>query len=370
MKIDSIEIHRVGMPLIYPFRTSYGNDDRIESVLVKMHSGGLYGWGEATPWQSPGYSSECAKTAFLVARDFLAPLLLGEDIPDGKSLQKHLSPFKGNNFAKAAFDLAWWDLASRCEERPLHRMIGGTRPTVEVGADFGVMESVKLLLETIEDAVNKGFKRIKLKFRPGWDLNMISAVRTAFPEIVVHVDCNSAYTLDDIEMFRTLDDFGLSMIEQPLMHDDLIDHAALQKELHTPICLDESITSPSKARKAIQIKACGWINIKPGRVGGLTPAIEIHDICHTAGIPCWVGGMLESSVGGHHCLALASLPNFTYPGDLFPSDRFYHNDLSHPPMKLSGPSEMEMPNVPGCGAEPDAQRLHQNTLEHASLPFT
>jgi o-succinylbenzoate synthase len=366
MRIDSVEIFRVGMPLVYPFRTAFGNDDRIESILVKMTSGGCAGWGESTPWQSPGYSSECASTAFIILRNFLAPLLLRQDIQSGEELQQRLSCVKGNNFAKAALDLAWWDLYAKMDNRPLYRVLGGKRNTVDVGADFGIMESVDLLLRTIDTAVKAGFKRVKLKYRPGWELDMIRAVRKAFPSTVFHVDCNSAYTLENTEMLKRLDEFDLAMIEQPLMHDDLIDHATLQRQIKTPICLDESITSPAKARKAIEIKACGWINIKPGRVGGLTNAVNIHDICQAVGIPCWVGGMLESSVGAHHCLALATLPNFKYPNDIFPTDRFYKQDLSDPAVVLSGPSQATAPEKPGCGSEPNQTRLTAQSLERVS----
>jgi len=365
MKIDRIEIYRVGMPLVYPFRTAFGNDDRIESILVKITSGDHYGWGESTPWQSPGYSAECAPTAFIIIRDFLAPLLLGQDIASGDDLQQRLACVKGNNFAKASLDHAWWDLHARMTVRPLWKVLGGRRNVVDVGADFGIMESVDLLLKTIDGALQAGFKRVKLKYRPGWELDMIRAVRKTFPTAVFHVDCNSAYTLSDADMLRRLDEFNLAMIEQPLMHDDLIDHATLQRELKTPICLDESITSVAKARKAKEIGACRWINIKPGRVGGLTNALAIHNYCQSVGIPCWVGGMLESSLGAFQCAALATLPNFVYPNDIFPSDRFYKHDLSDPPVVLSGPSQLTLPDTAGCGAEPNPDRLKAQTLESA-----
>lgn len=367
MKIDAIEIYRVGLPLVYPFRTAYGNDDRIETLLVKLTSGNLCGWGEATPWQSPGYSVECARTAFIVARDFLAPFLLGKNIESGQALQRALSATKGNFFAKAAFDLAWWDMEAKRQETPLYRLLGGQRATVEVGADFGIMESLDLLVATMGEAIAQGFKRVKLKYRPGWDVPMLEAVRSAFPDTVIHVDCNGAYTLADQPMFQELDRFNLAMIEQPLMYDDLIDHATLQKQLRTPLCLDESITSPERARKAIAIGAGGWINVKPGRVGGLTKALEIHDLCAAADIPCWVGGMLESSIGAHHCLALATLPNFRYPADIFPTERFYHEDLGEPAMALCGPSLMALPDRPGCGAQPRKSPLAKATLEMTEL---
>lgn len=367
MKIDKIDIYRVSMPLVYPFRTAYGNDDTIESVLVCMRSGGVEGWGEATPWSSPGYSAECAKTAFIIIRDFLAPRLHGEDIQSGNALQERLAWVKGNYFAKAALDLAWWDLEAKLQGRPLYQLLGGGSEPVAVGADFGVMDSIDELLKTMATAVADGFKRVKLKFRPGWDTEMVRCVRANFPDTVIHIDCNSAYTLADSAMFQALDAYNLAMVEQPLAHDDLVDHAALQKKLRTPICLDESITTVARARKAIALNACGWINIKPGRVGGLTPAVQIHDLAREAGVPCWVGGMLESSVGAHHCLALATLPNFTYPNDLFPSRRFYHQDMAAPDMVLCAPSLMRPGDIAGCGAQPISRRLQEQTLEYAGI---
>ena len=368
MKIDAIDLYRVHMPLVYPFRTAFGNDETIESVLVRFHAGDICGWGETTPWSQPGYSSEWAAGVFLLLRDVLGPRVVSHSFDTAQALQQTLACVKGNPFAKAGLDLAWWDLAARLEGKPLWQLLGGTNPLVDVGADFGVMESVDALLDAIGGARRTGYKRIKLKYRPGWDLDMITAVRDAFPDSVFHIDCNSAYSLDDVDMFKELDRFNLKMIEQPLAHDDLIDHAALQAQIRTPICLDESITSVAKARKAIALNACRWVNIKPGRVGGITPALAIHDLCRAEGIPCWVGGMLESSVGGHHCLALGTLPNMQYPSDIFPSKRFYTEDLSDPPLALTGPSEIAAPTTPGVGAEPNPARLAQACLDSASLP--
>lgn len=367
MHIDAIDIYHVAMPLVYPFRTAFGDNDVIESLLVRMRSGDVEGWGESAPWGAPGYSPEYTGGAFLVLRDFLAPHLIGKDISSGDELQAALAHVKGNPFAKAALDLAWWDLHARMQDKPLWQALGGSHRLVDVGADFGVMESVDALLVTMETALSSGFKRVKLKYRPGWDLPMLSAVRERFPAAVIHIDCNSAYTLADLPMFKQLDTFGLAMIEQPLMHDDLLDHAALQAELATPLCLDESITSVDKARQAIELNACGWVNIKPGRVGGLTNAVAIHNLCQEAGIPCWVGGMLESSVGASHCLALATLPNFTYPADIFPSERFYIPDLAEPAMTLSAPSGMTASDLPGCGAAPHPARLQEQTVQQSHI---
>ncbi len=367
MKINSIEIIRVSMPLIHTFRTANQDLNTNESVLVRFSSGDYYGWGEAAPGKYPAYSPEFSAGQFILSRDIIAPSLLGQDIRSGHELQKLINWIKPNFFAKAAFDLAWWDLHAKTLDKPLWRVLGGKDPTVDVGADFGMMDTIDKLLKAIDSALQKGYKRIKLKCRPGWDLDMVAAVRKAFPDTTVHIDCNNAYTLENIDLFKELDCYNLAMIEQPLKRDDLIDHATLQAEIDTPICLDESITTPDKARKAIKIKACRWINIKPGRVGGHTHALAINDICQDAGITCWVGGMFESAVGASHCLALATLPNILYPSDIFPSDRFYKKDLSTPPMIHSAPSQFTATMKPGIGAEPDPDELVKNTVEHVVL---
>ncbi len=367
MLIDAIEIYHVAMPLIYPFRTAFGNDDCIESVLVRLVSGTHAGWGESAPWRMPAYSPEWAGGVYLLLKELLAPALLGTELASGTELQAMLAACKGNGFAKAALDTAWWDLAARSAEAPLWQALGGESPTVAVGADFGIMESYDALLAVIDDAVRAGFQRIKLKYRPGWGLDMLAAVRGAFPNTVFHVDCNSAYSLDDLPMFKKVDAYDLAMIEQPLAHDDLYDHAQLQAQLQTPICLDESITSPANARKAIEMGACRWINIKPGRVGGLTHALAIHDLCAEAGVPCWIGGMLESAVGAAHCLALATLPNIKYPSDIFPTSRFFHRDLGTPEIVLSGPSTITAPPGPGIGTAPDPEMLAWLTVQRVEL---
>ncbi|MFA6716097.1 MAG: o-succinylbenzoate synthase [Victivallaceae bacterium] len=368
MQIESISLYYVGMPLVYPFRTAFGNDDAIESILVKICADGLVGWGEAAPWRNPAYSPESAAGCFLTAKKFLAPLLLGKNISSGEELQEIFACVKGNSFAKAGFDLAYWDLYAKSLNKPLWQVIGGKTPEIAAGADFGIMESFDLLLDTIEQAVAAKYKRVKLKYRPGWELDMLTAVRRRFPDLPIHVDCNSAYTLDDLDMLLELDNFNLEMIEQPLMYDDLIDHAVLQKRLKTPVCLDESITSPSKARKAAQIGACSYMNIKPGRVGGITNALKIHDIAERNNIPCWVGGMLESAVGAHFCMALATLPNIKYPSDIFPTERFFKRDLGLPEPAHSSPSHFTAPSVPGVGAEPDPEMLDRLKIaeEHFS----
>ena len=296
--------------------------------------------------------------------NWFAPQLVNQEIESADHLREELKFFKGNPFAKASLDTAWWSLHSQLQGQPLHRLLGATRDVIEVGADFGVMDSIDDLVAAVGTAVDAGFPRVKLKFRPGWDVPMLEAVRSEFPDLTVHIDCNSGYTIDDLELFRSIDRFGLAMIEQPLGHTDLMHHAKLSRSIDTPICLDESINGLEMARKAIELKSCRWVNIKPGRVGGITEAVKIHDLCKDAGIPCWVGGMLESAVGASLCIALATLDNFIYPADIFPSSRFYTNDLAAPNIELiEGTTKVQANLSPGIGAEPVPDRLEACTIQ-------
>jgi O-succinylbenzoate synthase len=358
------------MPLVSPFRTAYGTANVVESVLVRMTGDGLHGWGEGTPWGSPSYSSEWAAGVYQLVRDWLAPCLLGRRLTSAQQLQDLLAPFKGNPFAKAALDLAWWDLDARHTQRPLWMAIGGASDTVEVGADFGIMERVEDLLACVGRAIDEGFPRIKLKIGPGWELGIVRAVRSAFPEAVLHVDCNAAYTLKDLQLFEALDELNLAMIEQPLHYDDLLDHATLQRAIRTSICLDESITSVTQARQAIEIGSCRWINVKPGRLGGLTPALEVLAVAERAGVPCWIGGMLESGIGASHCLALATGANVKYPSDIFPTGRFYAADLAWPRIGLAGGPRVSAFAGSGIGCHPEPDRLRSLTIEQCRLAAT
>ena len=371
MRIDAIDVFHVAMPLIAPWRTAYGEDAVVESILVRLTSGGLTAWGESCPLAAPCYSEEWASGAFDCVRRWLAPVLVGQAIGSGEELQQRLAHFKGNPFAKAALDTAWWVLEAKLREQPLYRLLGGTIGTSEVGADFGVMDSLDELILAVGQAFEAGFPRVKLKFRPGWDVNMLRAVRQEFPTQRIHIDCNAAYRFDDLELFCRLDDFQLEMIEQPLAHFDLIDHARLQQTIRTAVCLDESVRSVELAEQALDLGSCRYVNIKPGRVGGLTPALEIHQRCRTAGVPCWVGGMLESGIGVRICAALATLGNFIYPADIFPSERFYQQDLADMPFRLNHPAggtpQAECDECPGIGVEPDLERLAAWTLQHARL---
>ena len=368
MKIDRIELFHVAMPLIYPWRTAYGEDAAIHSVLCRMSSGSVDGWGESAPFAAPCYSPEWAGGIFALNRDWLAPAILGRNISSGVELQQQLAIFKGNPFAKAVLDTAWWSLDSKIRGIPLHTALGATRDEVPVGADFGIMDSIGDLLTAVGRAVDDGFPRVKLKFRPGWDIPLLEAVRKQHPSLTLHIDCNSGYRLSDLDLFRQIDRFELAMIEQPLAHDDLLDHARLQSEIETPVCLDESITPLSRAEQAITLGSCRIINVKPGRVGGLTNAVAIHNVCQQANIPCWVGGMLESATGAAFCISLAMLDNFTYPADIFPSSRFYQQDLSEPAIELSRSAE-GVPSVraPETLPKPNPARLNKLTLQHAVL---
>lgn len=362
MRLDEISVFHVSMPLIDPWKTAFGEMTTVETVLVQVSAEGQVGWGEAAPYALPQFCPEWADGCFRLIADIFRPRLLHQDIGSGEELQARLAPFKGNQFAKAAIDLAWWDLATRLQERPLWRAIGGQDPSVAVGADIPVQRDVKSLLAAVGNALRAGFPRVKLKFHRESGFGTIAAVREAFPDATVHIDCNSGFTLDDIALFHDLDRLGLAMIEQPLASDDLVDHARLQARLVTPLCLDESITSPDKARKAIELDAGRIINIKHGRVGGLTNALRIATFCQEKGVPFWIGGMLESGVGQGASIALATLAGASYPADIFPDGRLYAIDLAEPALFLTSPGKIEAPDRPGCGFLPDMRRLVGGTI--------
>jgi O-succinylbenzoate synthase len=369
MRIESIDVYWVRIPLAFVWRTSYADQYHTDTILVRMAGDGRHGWGESCPPYIPGYSAEHTLATFHTVREHMAPRIIGQDVETAGDLLDRIAFVKGNQFARAALDIAWWVLDARRRNLPLHRALGATRDRVAVGADFGVQDSIDILLEKIQGAIDQGFPRIKLKYRPGWDLDMVAAVRSTFPRFTFHIDCNAAYTPADTDMFRKLDRHHLAMIEQPLADDglSLINHADLQKRIETPVCLDESALSLPHVEAAIRLGSCKVVNIKMARVGGLTASRDIQALCASHDIPCWVGGMLESAVGGAICAELAALPNFTYPGDIFPSSYFYNNDLGKPEIALSGPGEVACSAVPGIAQEPDPDLLKQWTVEHASF---
>ena len=369
MIIEGIDIYWVRIPLAFVWRTSYADQDCTDTILVRMESQGLRAWGESCPPYIPAYSAEHTAATFHTLREHLAARLVGQDIGTAQDLLDRLAFVKGNQFARAALEIAWWVLEAKRQAVPLHVVLGGTGDHVAVGADFGIQDSLDTLMRKIQEAFDQGFPRIKLKFRPGWDRDMVEAVRSTFPNGTFHIDCNAAYTLADADLFRKLDRYRLAMIEQPLADDglSLVAHADLQNLIETPICLDESAQSLAHVQAAIRLGSCRVVNIKMGRVGGLSASREIQAVCAEHGIPCWVGGMLESAIGGAICAELATLPNFTYPGDIFPSSYFYRNDLGKPELVLSGPGEVATSRVPGIAQEPDPDLLRQWTVAHAGF---
>ena len=367
MLLQKVELFHVKMPITEPWITSYGYQDAIDSVFVHLDFDVSDGWGECSPAPIPSYNSEYASGAFDIAHNVLGPLLCGQQVHSGANISERFQQIKGHQFAKSAFDCAWWDAFSKYKKQPLWKLIGGVNQTVSVGADFPVQATAAELLTKVDRAVADGFKRIKIKFNPQSNVATIAEIRSKYPDMLIHVDCNSGFSLDDIELFKELDELGLAMIEQPLAYDDLIFHAELQSKIKTPICLDESITSIDRTRKAIDIDACRYINIKTSRVGGLSNAIEIHNLCQDRGIPIWVGGMLESAVGQSFSLALATMPNVGYPNDIFPSRRFYQDDMSAPEIVLSSPGMIEAPRSFGAGFAPDFNKLVSASVRSASI---
>ena len=367
MKIDRIDVYYISIPFVYPWRTAYGSDPDLHSVLVRMASGEHVGWGESSPLKAPTYSPESAMSVFHTIGEFLAPAIVGREFETAEDLLAAYGWIKDNPFAKAGPEVAWWMLKAEMAGKPLHELLGGSFREVDAGADFGIQDSIDMLLEKIQGAVDRGFKRIKLKAGRGWDLEMLQAVRSAFPKQTFHIDCNSGYTLDDLDLFKRIDRFELAMIEQPLFHTDLLEHAELQRQIETPICLDESIKSVRSFEWALRLKSCKILNIKTGRVGGLSVALKLHDMARDAGIPCWVGSMLESGIGAGVLVELATLDNFTYPGDLFPSAFFFRQDLTEPELRLNDDCTFTPSTVPGIPYRPVAERVEAATLHHHAI---
>lgn len=372
MKIDQIELYHLEMPLAHPFETSFGLEINRQCILVAARADGLVGWGECVAGDRPGYSYETMGTAWHVLSEFLIPDVLGKSWQNMAEFLALSEWVRGHQMAKACLQAAAWDLLAQRDNKSLAAKLAepyakGPKQRVEVGVSIGIQSTVQETLTRIQEFLDQGYGRIKLKIKPGRDLDLAQAAREKFPSTPIMLDANSAFTLSDASIFQQMDSLNLLMIEQPLAHDDILDHAALQAGIQTPICLDESIVSLDKARKALAAKACRWVNIKVGRVGGLTHALAIHDLCQDAGVPCWVGGMLESAVGQAHSIALATLPNIKYPSDIFPTRRFYVEDLADPPVVLSGPSEVRATRHPGIGCRPNPRRLSKLLHEKAVL---
>ncbi len=363
MKIESIRLQHIKMPLVSPFETSFGRETDRECVLVIINSEGLIGYGECVASRDPGYNYETTATVLHILKDFIVPLLLGKEVKDAADFQTRVAGIRGHHLAKAGVEMALWDLWGKRAGKSLREMFGGTRAKVEVGVSVGIQESSQSLVRSVQEYLDSGYRRVKIKIKPSRDVDDASAVRKAFPDLRLQVDANSAYTLDDLEMLKPLDELNLLLIEQPLFEDDIWDHRKFQAAFKTAICLDESIVSLRHARYALEMQACKIINIKPSRVGGLSQAIAIHDFCQPLNVPVWCGGMLETNIGRASNLALASLPGFVLPGDISASNRYYQRDITHETFNLNDDSTIDVPAGHGLGVTVDEQALdHYNVL--------
>ncbi len=362
MPIDHITLYHVSMPLVAPFETSFGVETDRHCILVRVEADGLTGWGECPAEHEFGYSYETTTTVWHALKDFLVPHLLGKpvSIEDTVRLGEYL---RGHNMARHGLEAALWDIVAQREGVSLSTMLGGTRDRVAVGVSVGIQASADALIKKLADYLGQGYGRIKIKIKPGYDLDIVKRVREVYPQILLQVDANSAYRLADRALFEAMDDYGLLLIEQPFGWDDIYEHSKLQPHLKTPICLDESIHSVGHATMAIELGACKIINIKPARVGGFTESRRIHDVCQSHGQPVWCGGMLETGVGRAGNVALASLPNFTLPGDISASNRYYVEDIAEPAFTLNPDSTLSVPTAPGLGVTVNMQTLKKYTLQ-------
>lgn len=362
MKIERVELRHTKMVLVSPFTTSMGTEYDEEHIMVRVDADGVTGWGESVAEGTPFYSYETVQTAWHILQDFLIPSILGKDITSIDEAIQLYSRVRGHMMAKAGLEAALWDVFAKSKNISLSKMLGGTRDKVDVGVSIGIQNSESELIKKVSGYLNEGYKRIKIKISPGYDIQYVKALREEFPDILLQVDANSAYELKHIDLFKQLDKYNLLLIEQPLGYDDIYDHSKLQRELKTSICLDESIHSLDDTRVAIELDSCRVINIKPGRVGGFTESKLIHDYCASKNIPVWCGGMLESGIGRAGNVALASLPNFTLPGDISASKRYYKEDIVEPEFTVNKDGTMDVPTKPGIGVEVNLKNLDKVTV--------
>ena len=365
MKIEQVVLRQLKMPLISPFETSFGREEDREFIIVEVSSEGLTGYAEVPVMSAPLYNEETVQTAWHVLEDFLIPAVIGREIERPEAVPEIFRPIRRHNMAKSGLEGAVWDLHARQQGVPLAKALGGDKDRIAVGVSIGIQENIPALLDTVERFLQQGYRRIKIKIKPGWDVEPVAAIRKTFGPVPLMADANSAYSLDDLSILARLDDFDLLMIEQPLAHDDIIDHAKLQAKLNTPICLDESIHSAADARKAIELGSCRVINIKVARVGGLTEARRVHDVCQERGVPVWCGGMLESGIGRAHNIAITTLPNFTLPGDTSASARYWAEDIIQPEVIMTPDGYIEVPAAPGLGYRPVPERIRRYQVREA-----
>ena len=363
MIISSIELREIRLPLIHFFETSFGRTTERRILLIRVvDADGADGWGECVAGEGPFYCEEWTETAWSTIATFLAPMVVGKEIPSAAQAWNVMRAVRGNRMAKAAIETACWDLEARRLDKPLWRHLGGKNREISCGVSIGIQDTPAALLETIEKELNAGYQRIKIKIKPGWDVDIVREVRQRFPDIRLMGDANSAYTLKDVSLFKQLDEFNLMMLEQPLAHDDIFDHAELQKQIATPVCLDESIHSSEDAKHAASLQACRIINVKLGRVGGHSEAKRVEEVCRDKNIPVWCGGMLESGIGRAHNIAMSTLAGFTLPGDVSASSRYWEEDIIEPPVTVSPTGIITAPDTPGIGFEVNVNRIEKLTV--------
>jgi O-succinylbenzoate synthase len=366
--IQSIELREIRLPLLHFFETSFGRTTERRIVLARLtDANGVEGWGECTAGEGPFYSDEWTDSAWSTLVEFLAPMVLRQNIESATDAFSLMKPVRGHRMAKATIETACWDLEAKSAGVPLWKHLGGTRTEVSSGVSIGIQDTPEILLEKIRKEVDAGYQRIKIKIKPGWDLNIVERVRKEFPDIRLMGDANSAYKLSDVALFQQLDQFNLMMLEQPLAHDDIFDHATLQRQIKTPVCLDESIRSAEDASHAICLGSCKIINVKLGRVGGHSEAKRIEKITRDNEIPIWCGGMLESGIGRAHNIAMSTLAGFTLPGDVSASARYWEEDIIEPPVKVSPRGTIKVPESPGIGFEINLPRIDALTVRKETI---
>ncbi len=367
MRIDQIELRRLRLPLVHFFETSFGRVYDKNFLLVRLWGDGIESWGECATEDAPYYCAETNDTAWHIITRFLAPTLLATTYTHPREVFASFHHVRGHNMAKAALEMTAWDLYARQRGVPLSQVLGGVRDRIASGVSIGIQDTLDHLADKIKTERAAGYRRIKIKVKPGWDIEAVRMVRERFGSIPLMVDANAAYTFADADHLAELDAFNLMMIEQPLDYEDLSDHARLQRRLSTPICLDESIHSPRLALDALDAGACRVINIKPGRIGGFAESIRVHDLCASRQVPVWHGGMLESGVGRMYNVHLSTLPNFTLPGDIAASRRYFVPDLIDPPVEIDHDGLITVPTGPGTGVAVDVDRVASATLQSIIL---
>ena len=367
MKIEAITLREIEMPLVHFFETSFGRVYSRRILLVTLHCEGVDGWGECVADEGPFYSGETVDTASLMIRQYLAPALLGKDVEKGSDVPALLSRVRAHRMAKGALENAVWDAEAKARKIPLWKLLGGTRAKIPCGVSIGIQDSHEQLLEKIATELAAGYQRIKVKVKPGWDVDVLAKIRQRWPEITLSCDANSAYTLDDINHLERFDEFKLLMIEQPLWNDDFYFHAQLQRKLQAAICLDEAIESARGAQAALELGACRIINIKVGRVGGFSEAIAVHNVAQNFNVPVWCGGMLESGIGRSHNIALSTLPNFQLPGDVSASKRYWTQDVIEPEVTVSRDGFIDIRDVPGTGYPLREDQIEKITVRKETL---